>query len=83
MYPYGDCYYCGGEIIEKSETVDYRKASELYILENIPTGICIQCGEKFFKAEVSKYIEKAVREKKRIVREIKIPILDFAGAFSV
>ncbi len=83
MYPYGDCYYCGGEIIEKSETIDYRKASELYILENIPTGICIQCGEKFFKAEVSKYIEKAVIEKNRIVREIKIPILDFAGAFSV
>ncbi len=40
MYPYGDCYYCGGEIIEKLQTVDYRKSSELYILENIPTGIC-------------------------------------------
>jgi YgiT-type zinc finger domain-containing protein len=82
MYPYGDCYYCGGEIIEKPDMVDYRISSELYILENIPTGICVQCGEKFFKAEVLKYIEKAVREKNRIVREVRIPILDFAGVFS-
>ena len=83
MYPYGDCYYCGGEIIEKADTVDYRTGSELYILENIPVGVCVQCGEKFFKAEVSKHIEKALKEKKQAVREVRVPILDFAEVFSL
>ena len=38
MYPYGDCYYCGGEIIEQSEVIDYRKSSELYLLPQMAVG---------------------------------------------
>lgn len=61
MKPYGDCVYCGGEVVEKLQSVDYRFRGDLFILENVPTGVCNQCGEQFFKAKVAQQMEAAVR----------------------
>ena len=62
MEPYGDCAYCGGEVVEQIQRVDYRVHGQLYILEGVPTGVCRQCGEMFFKAEVARKMEKVVAE---------------------
>ena len=75
---YGDCYFCGGEVTEKIIELEFRWKGQLYILEGVPTGICQQCGEKYFTAEVSKAIDRAVEsgEVKRIanvpVKELKL-----------
>ncbi len=75
--PYGDCWYCGGEVIEQSQTIDYRYHGKLYILENIPTGVCTQCGEKFFTAEVSKKMEATVIGTEHPQITTPIPVLTF------
>ena len=60
MTPYGDCVYCGGPIVERLERFDNRYHGQLFILERVPTGVCIQCGEKYFTAEVAKRMEALV-----------------------
>ena len=55
---YGDCYFCGGEIVERVIELEYRRKGRLYIIEGGPVGICQQCGEKYFTALVSEAIDR-------------------------
>jgi len=75
MKPYGDCVYCGGEVVERLERVDYRVHGQLFILENVPTGVCRQCGEQFFTAEVVRHMEQAVKEATGPVATIPVPVI--------
>ncbi|MBN1593936.1 MAG: YgiT-type zinc finger protein [Candidatus Coatesbacteria bacterium] len=79
MKPYGDCIYCGGEVRERSERVDYRFHGQLFILENVPTGVCNQCGEKYFTAEIAKQMEDAVRCIEAPVSTIAVPVIRIPG----
>ena len=73
---YGDCYFCGGEIVERVIELEYRRKGRLYIIERVPVGICQQCGEKYFTALVSEAIDRIV-EAKEIKRTVSIPVKEF------
>ena len=75
MEPYGDCIYCGGEVIEREQRVDYRVHGQLYILEGVPAGVCQQCGELFFTAEVARRMESVVVEATGPVETLPIPVI--------
>jgi len=50
---YHKCHFCGGEVVEKKITIDYRWGEELIaLIENVPTGVCQICGEQYLKAEI-------------------------------
>ena len=56
-----NCYFCGGKI--KTITVgnfDYRLEGLLYVIKNVPAGLCLQCGEKYVTAEAAKKINELV-----------------------
>ena len=75
MHPYGDCIYCGGEVVERIERVDYRFHGQLFILEKVPTGVCRQCGEQYFTATVAKEMEAAVTNLREDVPTIAVPVI--------
>ena len=54
MTTYADCSFCGGETTEKIIDYDYRRASRLVVISNVPAGVCSQCGEKYFRPEILK-----------------------------
>lgn len=78
MKPYGNCIYCGGQVEERPERIDYRFHGQLFILERVPTGVCTQCGEKYFTAEVAKRMEKAASQASQAVRTVAIPVLSLS-----
>jgi YgiT-type zinc finger domain-containing protein len=43
-----ECYFCKGRVVEQKVKVDFRWGQKLKIIENVPAGVCQQCGEKFF-----------------------------------
>jgi YgiT-type zinc finger domain-containing protein len=57
MNQYGDCSYCGGEVIEQQIDYDYRREKRLMVVSNVPAGVCGQCGEKYFKPDVLKRMD--------------------------
>ena len=75
MAPYGDCAYCGGEVLECVQRVDYRLHGQLYILEGVAAGVCQQCGELFFTAEVARQMESTVTELTGPVETVPIPVI--------
>lgn len=74
-----DCIYCGGEVCEKSERLDYRYHGQLFIVENVPVGVCLQCGEKFLTSTVAKKLEKTVSKTAEPLRTVAIPIVSLAA----
>lgn len=57
MNEYGDCSFCQGEVEEKKIEYDYRRRSHLLVINDVPTGICRQCGEKYFTAQTLKRLD--------------------------
>jgi YgiT-type zinc finger domain-containing protein len=72
------CEYCGGTIVDKRVTV-HRKVKGKYILfENVPAGVCQECGTRYYAANVLKLIEDGMRGRQKVEREVLVPVYSFA-----
>lgn len=76
---YGDCYYCGGEVLEREVDLDFRWEGRLLIIERVPVGVCQQCRDKFFTAAVSEELDRLVKSAK-IDRTVEVPVKIFQKA---
>ena len=78
MHNYGDCSFCGGEVKEEWVELDYRYQGKLYIFQDVPAGVCQQCGEKYLTARVAKEIERRIQTQGAWEKTVSIPV----GVFS-
>ena len=67
MHKYGDCSFCGGEVKADRVELDYRYKGKLYIFEDVPAGVCQQCGERYLTAEVAKEIEQRIQTEETLM----------------
>jgi YgiT-type zinc finger domain-containing protein len=68
---------CGGKIVETKITY-YRKFNKkLYIFEDVPVGVCQECGERIFKGYVLEKLEKISNNPACIKNEIKVPVCSY------
>lgn len=53
---------------------------KLILIEDIPAGVCTQCGEKVVNADVGQRIATLMGDKKRLqeARTMSIPVIRFA-----
>ncbi len=59
------CFFCGSKIKQIiAGNFDYRLEGQLYVVKRIPAGLCVQCGEKYITAQVSKKINSLIEERK-------------------
>ncbi|MBI1870870.1 MAG: YgiT-type zinc finger protein [Chlamydiae bacterium] len=79
MIPYGDCIHCGGEVLEKLDRLDYRYQDQLFIMENVPVGICNQCGEKFLTNQTVKKLDHAACTSGKVIKTISVPVISIAA----
>jgi YgiT-type zinc finger domain-containing protein len=75
---YSDCFYCGGIVTERIITKEYHKHGKLYLVENVPVGVCGQCGERFLLAKVAKRLERIVEQGKEPKRTVEVPIFSYS-----
>lgn len=74
---FANCYFCGGEI--KSVTVgnfDYRLEGKLYVIKKVPAGLCLQCGEKYLEASVSRTLNALIAERKFTTTE-EVQVIEY------
>jgi len=74
---YSDCYYCGGAVEEQLIPHECRWKGKLFILENVPVGVCTQCGEKVLKPEVAKAIDQVFLEERKPTKTIQVPVYQY------
>ena len=68
------CEYCGGPIVEKRVTLHRRVEGEYVLIENVPAGVCTQCGTRYYTANVLKTIEESVRGRRKADRKVLVPV---------
>jgi YgiT-type zinc finger domain-containing protein len=68
------CEYCGGTIVEKRVTLHRKVQGNYVLLENVPAGVCTQCGTRYYSANVLKTIEESIRGRRRAEREVLVPV---------
>ena len=80
-YDYGQCHICGERMVERSINQDFWLKGDLIVIEDVPAGVCPQCGAKVVKADVGQQIAALVNDAKRIVqaRTIKVPVINFTA----
>ncbi|MCK4581159.1 MAG: type II toxin-antitoxin system MqsA family antitoxin [Dehalococcoidia bacterium] len=80
MGEYDDCTFCGGRVQERLVTKACWWGDQLVaIVENVPAGVCDQCGERYYKAQVLKEIE-AMLSKKEAFRSVEVQLGSFKSA---
>ncbi len=71
------CEYCDGRIVEKRVTL-YRKVKGEYVLiENVPAGVCLECGTRYFAANVLKIVEENIHGRRTADRKVVVPVYAF------
>jgi YgiT-type zinc finger domain-containing protein len=76
-HQYDDCYFCGGSVEERLVPREIRWKGELLVFENVPMGVCAQCGEKFILPEVAKKIDSVLESKIRPSRVLQVPVYQY------
>ena len=79
MYKFDDCSFCGGEVKNDRVELDYRYKGKLYVFQDVPAGVCQQCGEKYLIGKVSKEIEHRIKSNKWD-KTITVPVNKFSDA---
>lgn len=77
-HSFSDCSFCGGEVKERCDELDYRYKGKLYIFRDVPTGVCQQCGEKYLTAEIAREIENRIKSKSKWDKSVKVPMEVFS-----
>lgn len=65
-----ECEYCGGPIMEKQVTVHRQVNGQYYLFENVPAGVCKECGTRYYAANVLKRIEESIQGQQKATREV-------------
>jgi len=76
LYNYGECEICNTPLEERHIQQDFRIKDKLVVIENVPAGVCPQCGEKVVNADVGEHISGLLKDSKRIDKAptISVPL---------
>jgi len=68
------CEYCGGSIVEKRVTLHRKVKGKYVIVENVPAGVCTECGTRYFAGNVLKAVEESIRGRRQATGEVLVPV---------
>ena len=76
-YDYGQCHVCGEQMQEKHIKQDFWIKGNLIVIEDVPAGVCPQCGEKIVNAVTGQQIAALLADTKTVqkARKISVPII--------
>ena len=68
-----DCLFCGGAVHERRVSRDVWWHGRLHLIEDVPVGVCDQCGEKFIRPGVAKAIDRMLAGEVAPDRLVEVP----------
>lgn len=75
-----ECYLCKGRVAQGKVKVDFRWGRRLKVIENVPAGVCQQCGKKYFRSTVYKTMEKLTASRAKPAGRLTVDIVRFKKA---
>lgn len=83
-YDYGECEICNTPMQERCIKQYFWIRGELIVVEDVPAGVCPQCGKKVVKADVGRWITKLIENSEWIAKapRISVPAIKFVATAS-
>jgi YgiT-type zinc finger domain-containing protein len=78
-----ECYFCKAKVVEQRITLDYRWGETLVVINDVPAGVCEQCGEKYLASGVYKELEKLAKSRSRVMGKMTVDVLGYEAGLSV
>jgi YgiT-type zinc finger domain-containing protein len=76
-----ECSFCHSEHLkEKPVDFDFWWGGHLVLLKSVPAIVCEDCGEKYFRPEVSEKMKRLARkaaEDESKYEKINVPVIPF------
>jgi YgiT-type zinc finger domain-containing protein len=72
-----ECYFCKGKVVQEKVIVDFRWGRKLKVIDDVPAGVCQQCGEKYFQAAVYKTMEKLAASRAKPAARVTVEVMHF------
>ena len=63
--------------MEQHTNVDFWWDEDLKIIEDVPAGICQQCGEKYFEPFVYKEMERLAEGSGQAIRKLSVEAMRY------
>jgi YgiT-type zinc finger domain-containing protein len=79
QYDYGKCEICDTPMEARLIRQDFWIRGELIVVEDVPAGVCPQCGEKVVQADIGHWLEALLTNTDQIARapRISVPSIKF------
>ena len=68
------CEYCSGKVVEKRVTLHRKVKGKYVIIEDVPAGVCTECGTRYYTASVLKTVEASIHGRRKAKREVLVPV---------
>jgi YgiT-type zinc finger domain-containing protein len=68
------CEYCGGKIVEKRVDLHRKVNGKHVLIENVPAGVCAECGTRYYTANVLKTLEETIHGRRKAQQELLVPV---------
>ena len=77
---YGSCVECGGHVsAQRVQQVCTRRGRLIAVVDDIPAGVCDQCGTRTFKITVAKRLEAQLATVVRNPKKPEVPVTRYAA----
>jgi YgiT-type zinc finger domain-containing protein len=76
------CEQCGGSVRSRKVTIDLRRGDRLCVFRNVPVGVCLKCGERYYPGPVLERLDALARYTADDARTIRVPQIDYAEAIA-
>ena len=67
-----NCFVCKGTIEDKLTTFMVDLDNCIVIVKNVPSNVCVQCGETSYGNDVARRLEKIVNDMRKAITEIAV-----------
>lgn len=71
------CYFCSGDLEEQLTTFVYAEDNIVWVIRQVPTYICKQCGEKEYSRETTHQILSLLQDPPRPTEILHVPAYDW------
>ena len=80
-YSFARCHVCGANMRERTVRQDFWIKEKLIVIENVPAGVCLQCGERVVNADTGKRIAALLKDSKRLsaAPTIAVPLVRYSA----
>ena len=81
-YDFGACHNCGAAMVTHTIQQSFWIKGQLIVVENVPAGVCPQCGEKIVNAETGLQLAATLAkpDAMNVTRTINVPVVSLKAA---